>query len=114
MIEWALRHRKTHARRSPRRRFVGAFMLFPLIGGGFMPDSDNSEFVVPFETPEGSSLAYTRQKAEQIDAALRRLAGRGRTRTRPSAPVPTGTVTGGDIYVKLMPPGERERVAAAS
>ncbi|HEX6630429.1 MAG TPA: efflux RND transporter permease subunit, partial [Gemmatimonadaceae bacterium] len=86
---------------------VGAFMLFPYIGGGFMPVSDNSEFAVQFETPEGSSLAYTRQKATQVETALRRLPGVDYTYTTIGAGA-AGTVTAGEAYVKLTPPAERE------
>jgi HAE1 family hydrophobic/amphiphilic exporter-1 len=107
VAEWALRHRKSTIGLAVAS-LVGAFMLFPLIGGGFMPESDNSEFAVQFETPEGSSLTYTRQKAEQVDAALRRLDGVAYTYSTVGAGA-TGTVTTGEIYVKLVAPGERER-----
>src|SRR5690606_38495320 len=74
IIEWALNHRKTTLSLAAAS-LVGAFMLFPLIGGGFMPTSDDSQFAVTVETPEGSSLAYTRSKVDQIDRALRSLPG---------------------------------------
>jgi HAE1 family hydrophobic/amphiphilic exporter-1 len=106
VIDWALRHRKTTLAVAAGS-FVGAFMLFPFIGGGFMPVSDNSEFAVQFEAPEGSSLAYTRQKAEQLETSLRKLPGVAYTYTTVGAGT-AGTVTAGDIYVKLTPPGERD------
>jgi HAE1 family hydrophobic/amphiphilic exporter-1 len=106
LVEWALGHRKTTLAVSAAA-FMGAMMLFPLIGGGFMPDSDNSEFVVNFETPEGSSLAYTRQRAEEIGTALRAIPGVAYTYTTVGAGV-TGTVTGGNVYVKLTAPDARE------
>ncbi|HEX7118200.1 MAG TPA: efflux RND transporter permease subunit [Longimicrobiales bacterium] len=105
VIRWALSHRKTTLGLAAAS-FVGAFMLFPQIGGGFMPDSDNSEFTVTFETPEGSSLAYTRAKAEQLLAGLGALEGIDYTYTTIGAGA-TGTVTAGEIYVKLVPPAER-------
>jgi HAE1 family hydrophobic/amphiphilic exporter-1 len=107
IVGWALSHRKTTLA-AAAVAFVGSMMLFPLIGGGFMPDSDNSEFAVTFETPEGSSLGYTRQRAEQIGARLRQIAGVDYTYTTVGAGV-TGTVTGGQIYVKLVPPDARGR-----
>ena len=107
VVEWALGHRKSTLGLAAAA-FVGAMMLFPLIGGGFMPDSDNSEFAVTFETPEGSSLAYTRQRAEEIGARLKALPGVDYTYTTVGAGV-TGTVTGGNVYVKLVKPDERER-----
>ncbi len=107
VISWVLRHRKTTMAMAVAS-FVGAFMLFPFIGGGFFPDSDNSEFAVTFETPEGSSLAYTRDKAMQILERLNELEGIDFTYTSiGSGALGTGTVTAGEIYVKLVPRHER-------
>jgi HAE1 family hydrophobic/amphiphilic exporter-1 len=106
VIAWALRHRRTTLG-AAAASFVGAFMLFPFIGGGFVPVSDNSDFTVLFEAPEGSSLAYTRQKAVQLEAGLRNLPGVAYTYATVGAGA-AGTVTAGDIYVKLTPPRERE------
>jgi HAE1 family hydrophobic/amphiphilic exporter-1 len=106
VIGWALNHRKTTLAIAAFA-FISAMMLFPMIGGGFMPDSDDSEFVVTFETPEGSSLAYTTGKAQQIAATVKQLEGVDYTYTTVGSG-PTGTVTNGEIYVRLEPPGERE------
>ena len=106
VIRWALAHRKTTLAVAAAA-FFGAIALFPLIGGGFMPDSDNGEFVVQFETPEGSSLQYTRGKAEQIIKTLSSLEGVDYTYTTIGAGA-TGTVTNGEIYVKLLPRNERK------
>jgi hydrophobic/amphiphilic exporter-1 (mainly G- bacteria), HAE1 family len=105
VIEWALGRRKTTLGLA-FASLVGAFLLFPLIGGGFMPDVDNGEFAVTFETPEGSSIDYTRQKALQIAAELDALEGVDYTYTTVGAGA-TGTVTAGNIYVALEPAGER-------
>jgi HAE1 family hydrophobic/amphiphilic exporter-1 len=105
VIRWALSHRKTTVSIAAAS-FVGAFMLFPFIGGGFMPGSDNSEFAVLFETPEGSSLQYTRGKAEQIVSAIRKLKGVDYVYTTVGAGA-TGTVTSGNIYVALEKADER-------
>jgi HAE1 family hydrophobic/amphiphilic exporter-1 len=110
VIGWALRHRKSTIGLAIAA-FVGTFMLFPLIGGGFMPEQDQSAFNVSFETPEGSSLAYSAQKAEEIDAALRSLKGVDFTYTTVGAGV-TGTVTAGNVYVDLVPAAERDRSQA--
>ena len=107
VIRWALSHRKTTLAIAAAS-FIGAFMLFPFIGGGFMPDSDDSEFVVLFETPEGSSLNYTRGKAEQLIGAIGGLDGVKYTYTTVGAGA-TGTVNSGNIYVALKKPSERER-----
>ena len=105
IIKWALGHRKTTLGIAAAS-FVGAFMLFPYIGGGFMPDVDSSEFAVTFETPEGASLAYTRGKAEQLVSEIRSFEGVEYTYTTIGAGA-TGTVTSGNIYVNLTPPDER-------
>jgi HAE1 family hydrophobic/amphiphilic exporter-1 len=107
IIGWALRHRIA-TMLIAAAAFVGTFMLFPLIGGGFMPEQDQSAFNVSFETPEGSSLAYSAQKAQEIGTALRSLEGVDFTYTTVGAGV-TGTVTAGNIYVDLVPSAERER-----
>ncbi|HEU4451944.1 MAG TPA: efflux RND transporter permease subunit [Longimicrobium sp.] len=107
IIGWALGHRKSTVGIAAAA-FVGTFMLFPLIGGGFMPEQDAGAFSVSFETPEGSSLGYTGQKAEEIGKALRSIPGVDFTYTTVGAGV-TGTVTAGNVYVDLVPAGERER-----
>jgi HAE1 family hydrophobic/amphiphilic exporter-1 len=107
IIGWALGHRKSTIGLAVAA-FFGTFMLFPLIGGGFMPEQDQSAFNVSFETPEGSSLAYSAQKAQEIDAALRSLDGVDFTYTTVGAGV-TGTVTAGNVYVDLVPGAEREK-----
>jgi HAE1 family hydrophobic/amphiphilic exporter-1 len=106
VIEWALGHRKSTVAVAVAA-FVGAFMLFPLIGGGFMPVSDNSEFAVQFEAPEGSSLAYTQQKAAQLESKLRTLPGVAYTYATVGAGA-AGSVSAGDIYVKLTGTAERD------
>jgi HAE1 family hydrophobic/amphiphilic exporter-1 len=103
---WALTHRKSTLGIAGAS-LIGAFMLFPLIGGGFMPESDESEFNVLFETPEGSSLAHTREKGEQIVAVLGGLEGVTYTYTTIGAGA-TGTVNSGNVYVKLTKPNTRD------
>ncbi len=107
VVGWALGHRKT-TMAVAAASFGAAILLLVVgaIGGGFMPNSDNGEFVVLFETPEGSSLAYTRGKAEQIISTLGALDGVDYTYTTIGAGA-TGTVTNGQIYVKLLPRNER-------
>lgn len=107
VIGWALGRRKTTLAIAAAA-FVAAFMLFPFIGGGFMPDSDDSEFAVLFETPEGSSLNYTRSKADQIQGMLNSIEGVDYTYTTVGAGA-TGTVNNGSVYVKLTPTTEREQ-----
>ncbi len=107
VIGWALRHRYATVGIATAA-FIGSFMLFPFIGGGFMPDSDNSEFAVTFETPEGSSIDYTRRKSEQLSELLRSIDGVDYTYTTVGSGA-TGTVTSGQVYVALKPRSERDR-----
>ncbi|HYW12488.1 MAG TPA: efflux RND transporter permease subunit [Longimicrobium sp.] len=107
IIGWALRHR-VMTMLIAAVAFFGSFMLFPFIGGGFMPEQDQSAFNVSFETPEGSSLSYSAQKASEIGAALRSMEGVDFTYTTVGAGV-TGTVTAGNIYVDLVPGAERDQ-----
>ena len=106
IIEWALGHRKTTIF-GALGLLIGSFFLFPLIGGGFLPPQDQSQFVVQFETPDGSSLSYTREKADQIATAVRELPGVDYTYTTVGAGQ-TGTVTSGEVFVSLVGTGERD------
>lgn len=107
VIRWALRHRVATSLIAVAS-FFGAIVLMVLfVGGGFMPEADNSEFAVTFETPEGSSLAYTQSKAEQVLEVLHGLEGVELTYTTIGAGQ-TGTVTKGEVFVKLIPSKERE------
>ncbi|HEX9564403.1 MAG TPA: efflux RND transporter permease subunit [Gemmatimonadaceae bacterium] len=107
VIAWALGHRKSTLGLAVLS-FVAALMLTPFIGGSFAPDTDQSEFVVQFEAPEGSSLEYTREKAEHIDALLRAEEEVAYTFTTIGSGA-TGTVKAGEVYVRLTPTDDRER-----
>jgi HAE1 family hydrophobic/amphiphilic exporter-1 len=107
IIVWSLAHRKSTVALATAS-FVGAMLLFPFVGGSFSPDTDQSEFLVQFQTPQGSSLSYTREKAAQMEALLRAQPEVVFTFTTIGAGA-TATVTNGDIYVKLTPPRERAR-----
>jgi HAE1 family hydrophobic/amphiphilic exporter-1 len=105
VVGWALQRRKRTLALAGAA-FVGTFMLFPFIGGGFMPETDEGMFSVTFETPEGSSLDFTRRKAQEIDAAVRSLDGVDYTYTTIGAGA-TGTVTQGEVFVSLVEAAER-------
>ena len=107
LVTWALRHRKS-TMAIAAASLVAAFALVPFIGGGFVPDTDDSQFIVQFETPDGQSLAYTRAKAEQLGRALAAHPEVDYTYTTIGAGA-TGTVTNGEVYVKLVPTAERAR-----
>ena len=74
MIGWALDHRFAMVVLAVAS-FVGALALpmLGLVGGGFFPDSDDSEFLINIETPPGSNLEYTKVKAEEAARLARDL-----------------------------------------
>jgi HAE1 family hydrophobic/amphiphilic exporter-1 len=107
VIGWALDHRLLTVGIAVAS-FIAALALFPLIGGTFMPVSDNEELAVLVKTPVGSSLEYTRGRVREVSAALRQYAEVDYTYE---------TIAGGfnaqvneaEIFVKLVAKGERGR-----
>src|SRR5688572_7053693 len=108
VIAWALDHRLAMIGLAIAT-FVGAVALpvLGLVGGGFVPETDESEFSISIETPAGSNLAYTRVKAEEVARIVRQ---------RPEVTYTYSTVGGqgdavdeGIVFVKLLPKTERER-----
>ncbi len=105
LISWALDHRIATLGIAGLMLF-GSFGIAASVGGGFMPESDDGQFYVLFETPEGSSLEYTASKITEVEQALR---------ARPEVMLlyttigsgATGKVSGGQMYVKLVPAAER-------
>jgi HAE1 family hydrophobic/amphiphilic exporter-1 len=71
-ILWALAHRKT-VLAGAVALLIGSFALAPIIGGEFIPRSDQGEFALTFKTAPGSSLDYTVAKAHEVEARLREL-----------------------------------------
>lgn len=105
VVSWVLAHRKTTLLMAIGS-FIGALMLFPLIGGSFMPDQDTSEISIAFSTPTGSSFSYTKAKGEEIDRILRQFPAVKTTYITIGSGV-IGTINKGEVYVRLTPPKER-------
>jgi hydrophobic/amphiphilic exporter-1 (mainly G- bacteria), HAE1 family len=105
-IGWALDHRRTTIGIAGAS-LLGAVLLFPVIGGEFMSQSDRSQFYVHFETPAGSSLVYTQSKAEEIEHRVQRLQGVDYTYTTIGAGS-GGTVEKGEVLVRLAPKRQRK------
>jgi HAE1 family hydrophobic/amphiphilic exporter-1 len=108
VIAWALDHRVAMVSLAILT-FVGALALpaMGLIGAGFVPEMDNSEFQIDLETPPGSNLAYTRVKTQEVARIVRQ---------RPEVAYTYSTVGGqgdavdeGIVFVKLLPKTERTR-----
>jgi HAE1 family hydrophobic/amphiphilic exporter-1 len=111
VIAWALDHRLAMVTLAIAT-FVAALTLpyMGLVGAGFTPETDQSEFTIALETPAGSNLAYTRLKAQEVA----RIA-----RTRPEVLYTYASVGGqgeavdeGTVFVKLQPKSDRERTQA--
>ena len=108
IIGWALDHRFSMVLLAIAS-FVGALALpaLGIVGGGFLPDSDESEFLINIETPPGSSLDYTKLKSEEVARLARNM----------SEVVYTYTTIGGRtesadesiVSVRLKPKTQRER-----
>ncbi len=77
------------------------------LGGGFIPDSDNSELNVSVEAPPGSNIDYTHIKAEEIGRIIRTHKEVAYTYTTVGTATGSGEVDVGSIYVKLVPKNER-------
>jgi HAE1 family hydrophobic/amphiphilic exporter-1 len=91
--------------------FVGAIALQATIGGSsFAPESDQSEITITVETPPGSSLDYTRLKAEEIAAVARRYRNEvSHTYVSIGSSDGSGSIDSGNIFVKLKKKKERDR-----
>ncbi len=106
LIAWALRHRLATIALTIVV-FVGTMALGPLIGFAFFPDIDRGEFIVMLRTPVGSSLNYSEGKANEMLRAIHQDPDVAYTYTTIGAGA-TGTVTEGQIFVKLA--GRQKRL----
>ncbi len=108
VIGWALRHRIAMVVLTVAS-FVGALALpaLGLVGGAFLPVSDNSEFQVVVTTPPGSNIAYTRLKTQEVSTIARSLPEVAYTYT--SIGGQTESVDEANVFVKLVPRAERTR-----
>jgi len=70
LLERALSHRKTTLG-AASAIFVGSIFLVPLVGGEFMPKTDQGVFQLKIKTPVGTSLTYTNEKAKQVEELVR-------------------------------------------
>jgi HAE1 family hydrophobic/amphiphilic exporter-1 len=106
VIAWALDHRWAVVGLSVLS-FFGAIALQAMFGGGgFMPESDQSEALIVVETPPGSNLQYTRLKAEEAARIARGYKETYATYTTIGGP--SGAVDRADVYVKMVKKAERD------
>src|SRR5262249_30669253 len=76
-------------------------------GFGLVPISDRSELNIALEAPPGSSLEYTRLKAQEITSIVRRHREVAYTYTTIGSGTGSGAVDAGTIYARLVPKAER-------
>jgi len=70
ILEWALAHRKSVIGIA-LASFFGSFLILPLVGTEFIPDSDQGFISLRLNTPVGSSLEYTDSKVRQVEETLK-------------------------------------------
>jgi multidrug efflux pump subunit AcrB len=69
MVRWCLRHRLATSVLAGAF-FLGSILLVPLLPTGFVPPADRAQTLVSVELPPGSTLADTREVAEQVRMLL--------------------------------------------
>ena len=107
LLRWCLVHRKSTLAVA-LALFVGSFTLVPMVGFEVQPATDDSEFNVEIETPQGSSLDYTGEKIRQVEALLRTMPEVVRTYATIGGGTAASGSNAGTIVVALVPPGERK------
>ena len=70
ILEWALGHRKSVIAIA-LVSFFGSFLVLPLVGTEFIPDTDQGFISLRLNTPVGSSLEYSDGKVRQVEEALK-------------------------------------------
>jgi HAE1 family hydrophobic/amphiphilic exporter-1 len=81
------------------------------VGTAFFPEDDRSEFIVKIETPPGSNLEYTRLKALEAVRLLKSQPEVDYTYSTLGEGA-SGAVDVGNIYVRTVDKGDRDRSVA--
>jgi HAE1 family hydrophobic/amphiphilic exporter-1 len=111
VIRWALGHRKTTVAIAVATFAVSlALPAVGLVGSAFFPETDQSEFQLNLQSPAGSSLAYTQDKAQQVAALARSHREVAYSYTEIGGT--TGAVDEAIVYVRLVPRAERSHSQA--
>ena len=108
VIAWALDHRLAMVGLA-LGTFVAALALpySGLVGAGFTPETDESQFVIALETPPGSNLAYTKLKAQEVARVARTQSEV--LYTYASVGGQGEAVDEGSVFVKLARKEDRDR-----
>src|SRR3954468_5211896 len=108
VIAWALDHR--FAMLALAVLVFAASIALPvmgLVGAGFVPEQDESEFNITFDMPPGSNLAYTRLKAQEISRIARQR--KEVQYTYATIGGRDSAVDSGNVFVRLVPKASRSR-----
>ncbi|MBI2379752.1 MAG: efflux RND transporter permease subunit [Gammaproteobacteria bacterium] len=109
LIAWALHHRIAMWFLA-FGSFFGAIALIAVqaVGSGFMPETDDGGIMVSLTAPSGSSIEYTKLKAEQAAEFARKIPEVEYTQTTVGV---SGNVTKARVYVDLTKQAVRHRSA---
>ncbi len=109
LIAWSLRHRLLTSGIATLSFVIAIAMpMLGAVGGEFMPRSDEGQTSVAFETPVGSSIAYTRAKGLEIASWLGTRPEVAYTYVTVGGPAQNNEVNRGSIFIKLKPRHERK------
>ena len=107
VIGWALDHRWWMVGLA-FVTLIGAVALQAMYGGfGFAPLSDNAELNVAIEAPPGSSLQYTKLRADEVGRLVRAHAEVLYTYTTVGSAAGSGATDAATVYVRLVPKHQR-------
>ena len=106
LLAWSLRH-KLVTLAIAASTLVGAIMLTPLLGSEFVPKADYSETRISFNTPVGSSMAVTEQRARQVEQIVREFPEVQYTLTTINTGVAQGKIYA-SVYVRLVDRNKRQ------
>ena len=109
VIDWALHHR-VWMWLLAFGSLAGALTMIATqsVGTSFLPEADNGGIQIQVTAPSGSSLEYTRIKAEQAAVMARALPEVEYTQTTVGT---DGNVSKAEIYVDFIKQAERDRTA---
>ncbi len=109
VIDWALHHRVSMWLLAFGSLFGALAMIATQsVGSSFLPQTDNGAIIIEVRAPSGSSLDYTRIKAEQAASLAQVLPEVEYVQTTVGA---DGNISKAEINIDLIKQSERERSA---
>jgi hydrophobic/amphiphilic exporter-1 (mainly G- bacteria), HAE1 family len=104
-LAWTLRHRAIVLGLA-LASVAGSLLLVPVLGFTYMPDVDGSEFNVNYRVAPGSAIEYTIGRGQAIAQLIEARPEVAYTYLNIGGGF-RGTPTGGSVFVRLKPKGER-------